>query len=107
MFIIFAGSRILFVNSLKSISGEFTFLSITIKKNRAIIAATPKPITISTFDETDALTVCMNCNATRNETTVIDSVIAPIRSIVDLFLLIEPVLLSAYSVVVVVLLLSE
>src|SRR6188472_489623 len=104
MFMIFARSRILFTNRSRSINVEIAFLSIIIKNDREIIAAAPKPITMGRFGEGAALTVCMNCNATRNEITVIDSVIAPIISIVDLFLLILPLLLS-YSVVV--LLLSE
>ena len=87
MFMIFAGSRILFINSLRLINGEYVLLSIIIKNEREIIAATPKPITIGTVAESDALIVCMNCNATRNEITVIDSVIAPVISTLDLFLL--------------------
>ena len=87
MFMIFAGSRILFINSLRSINGEYVLLSIIIKNEREIIAPTPKPITIGTVAESDALIVCMNCNATRNEITVIDSVIAPVISTLDLFLL--------------------
>ncbi len=77
MFIIFAGSRILFLNSLKSINGESALLSVIIKNDRATIAAAPKPITISRFCEFDALSVCMNCNATRNDITVMDSVLHP------------------------------
>src|SRR6185437_9449136 len=103
MFMIFARIRILFTNRLRSINGEIAFLSTIIKKDREIIAAAPKPITMGRFSERAALIVCMNCNATRKEITVIDSVIAPIMSMVDLFLLILRLLLS-YSVVV---LLSE
>ena len=51
--------------------------------------------------ESDALIVCMNCNATRNEITVIDSVIAPVISTLDLFLLNSGLL--PYSVVVLLL----
>ena len=32
-----------------------------------MIAAAPKPITIGTVVESDALRDCMNCNATRND----------------------------------------
>jgi hypothetical protein len=76
MFMIFARSGILFTNRLRSINGEIAFLSIIIKNDREIIAAAPKPITMGTFSVGAALTVCMNCNATRKEITVIDSVIA-------------------------------
>jgi len=65
MFIIFAGSSILFLSSLKSIKGESALRSVIIKNDRAIIAAAPKPITISRFCEFDALSVCINCNATK------------------------------------------
>ena len=57
------------------------------KNDREIIAAAPKPITMGTFAEGARITVCMNCNATRKEITVMDSVIAPIISILDLFFL--------------------
>src|SRR5215469_15425115 len=93
MFMIFAGSRILF-NSLRSSNGDCVLLSVIIKNDREMIAAAPKPITIGTVTESDALTVCTNCNATRNEIIVIDSVIAPVISTVDLLLL-----LLSYSAV--------
>ena len=99
MFMIFARSRTLFTNSLRSINGEAALLSIIIKNDREMVAAAPKPITIGTFAESATLTDCMNCNATRNEITVIDSVIAPIISTADLFLSMLLLLLS-YSVVV-------
>src|SRR6185437_13907747 len=104
MFMIFARIRILFTNRLRSINGAIAFLSTIIKNDREIIAAAPKPITMGTSSECAALIVCMNCNATRKEITVIYIVIAPRMSIVDLFLLILMLLLS-YSVIV--LLLSE
>jgi hypothetical protein len=46
MFMIFAGSRILFANSLRSINGESVFFSALTKNNSEIIAATPKTITV-------------------------------------------------------------
>jgi hypothetical protein len=53
----------------------------------------------------------MNCNATKNDITVTDSVIAPITSILGLFfllaLLLGLLLYSAIEVVVLPLLLSE
>ena len=67
MFMIFAGSRILSNNIFRSINAEYVLLSIIIKNEREVIAAATTPITIDTVAESDALTVCMNCNATRNE----------------------------------------
>src|SRR6187200_2673373 len=87
MFMIFAGSRILFANSLRSINDESVFFSALTKNNSEIIAATPKTIRVGKTVAAAALIVCVSCNATRNEIIVIDSVIAPIISMVDLLFL--------------------
>jgi hypothetical protein len=76
-----------------------------------IIAADPKTTTMSILGAAAVVVVCMNCNATKNEITVTDSVIAPITSILGLFFLLTLVLglllYSAIEVVLPLLLLSE
>ena len=62
-----------------------------------IIAATPKTITVGKKLAAAVLTVCVSCNAIRNEIIVIDSVIAPIIPIVDLLFLLILLLLLILS----------
>jgi hypothetical protein len=81
---------------------RFLFFLQLQKNESDITAAASKATTISV-----PLVVCMNCNAIRNETTVIGNVIAPIISMVDLFFLLVLVsLLLLYSSAIVVLVLQ-
>src|SRR5919198_2287139 len=105
MFMIFAGSRILFTNNLKSINGESVLLSTIMKNVSEITAAAPKITTMTILCAAALVVVCMNCNATKNDITVTDSVIAPIKSILGIFFLLTLVLgLLLFSAIVVVVL---